>query len=483
MKYIVLVIIIVVSVLFTSNQFASNPPAEPTDIQLHIEGASPAWIFLQGVHKNVKSKLDSVRIDAMGKAVFKYPTSLDPGYYTIQLPGDIALPLLLDRDQAFSLTTHIGQPIRDMQVSGSQENSLLYDNLQFDIDLQERFQEEIQQIQQKGEQALNEDFIGQLRQKYFTEKENYLKNAFRRYPNTLFTKFEKAKQQPEVLSTIYADPSLDDAARQQKMLSSFWDNVDFSDARLLRTPVIFDKLWQYLNEYVPNQTNLKMQAADLLMEKVMGHPEYYAFFAKYIAEEYMAPYTGNMDPDALYVHMVDHYLTEERALWADSTQVYAWQLRAKDRRGSLTGRKGGNIAAKDPNGNTRALYDIKTPYIALFFYHYDCDHCIETAPKLAEQYPALKEQGLEIYAVAMDTPEEEWKAFIEKNNMNWINVTDQDNMDIYQQYFVRATPEIMLLNPDRTIIGKHLTVADLPMVMQMDQQGMFGRETASSDQK
>ena len=120
----------------------------------------------------------------------------------------------------------------------------------------------------------------------------------------------------------------------------------------------------------------------------------------------------------------------------------------------------------------QALYDIKSPYIALFFYHYDCDHCIETAPKLAQQYQALKEQGLEVVAVAMDTPDEEWKNFIRSNEMNFVNVTDEDNQAIYDHYSVWATPEIMLLDPERTIIGKHLAVEEISVLMEADRMGM-----------
>ena len=35
-----------------------------------------------------------------------------------------------------------------------------------------------------------------------------------------------------------------------------------------------------------------------------------------------------------------------------------------------------------------------------------------------------------------------------------------------------STPEIMLLDPDRTIIGKHLAVEDIPLLMRADQARM-----------
>lgn len=443
---------------------AQNASAENTDIRLHVDGLPATWVHLQGIHENVKSQLDSAQLDAAGDAVFKYDFRLEPGYYEIILPGKRSLPVLLDRDQTLALSTRAEQPIEAMRVSGSLENSLLYNSLQYDANLGRRFQTEVEALQAEGA-PMNPEFIDSLRQKYFSERQNYLQGIFKTYPDALFTTYEQARQTPAILHSIMTDPSLDDTTRQRLLLSHFWDNVDFTDERLLRTPIAFDKLWAYMNQYVPDQTDVKIQAVDILLEKLADYPAFYKFFARWLAEDYMPPFNGQMDPDALYIHIIDNYLTAERAFWADSVRVYAWNLRARDMRVSLAGMPGASFQAKGPDGKEYALDEIEAPYIALFFYHADCEHCIETTPKLVELYRRLKDQGLEIVAVAMSTADEEWKTFIQKNNMDWINVTDEGNRDIYKKYFVRATPEIYLLGPQRQIIGKHLGVEDIPLLM------------------
>ncbi len=209
------------------------------------------------------------------------------------------------------------------------------------------------------------------------------------------------------------------------------------------------------------------------MNKVAHYPDYYRFFAVWIAENYSPDKETKIDKEALYVHMVDNYLNYQRAFWADSAQVYAWQLRAGDKAKSLIGKQAQNIIAKDTQGKKRALYDIKKPYVAIFFYHAECDHCQETAPRLAKVYEQWKGAGLEVYAVSMDTPADEWKAFLAKYQMeDMVNVTDEDNYGIYSDYYVMGTPYVYLLNPDRTIIGKDLQVEEIPRYMAMDQQAM-----------
>ncbi|TNE60287.1 MAG: redoxin domain-containing protein [Bacteroidetes bacterium] len=448
-------------------------PAATVQIRLQVDGLSTtSRVYLQAIHENKKSTLDSTYQNGQGEIVFQYRTALEPGYYNVLLPSETELPVLLSDDQTVTLCTQMDQPIENMAVEGSLENELLYNSLQYDGRLGERFQAEIQEIQRARQEALDQAFINQLRTRYFLERESYYATIFSKYTNSLYVKYEKARQEPAILDRILSASLLSNSDRQRMLLSHYWDNVDFSDARLLHTPVVYDKLWQYFNKFVPDQTDLKLEAVDILMDKVADHPAYYRFFATWLAEEYRAPFTGNMDPDALYIHMVDHYLTYERAFWADSLQVYAWNLRSEDQRASLVGMAGQTFTAKDIAGTEHNLFDLQSPYIALFFYHADCDHCIETTPKLVQKYQELKDQGLEVVAISMSTPEDEWKAFMEQNRMDgFVNLTDEDSNSIYKRYFVRATPEIYLLNPDRKIIGKHLSVEDIQPVMQLDKTG------------
>ena len=169
--------------------------------------------------------------------------------------------------------------------------------------------------------------------------------------------------------------------------------------------------------------------------------------------------------------MVNEYLTDERAFWADPTQVYAWKLRAMAKAGSLVGNPGMNIRAKDTDGQMQSMFDTNAPYVVLYFYHAECEHCIEETPKLVQFYQKWKDRGLEVYAVAMDTEDAEWRKFITDNKMeSWINVNDADSQDIYDDYYVMGTPNIYLLNPERIIIGKSLELEHIPAVIQMDQQ-------------
>jgi len=128
------------------------------------------------------------------------------------------------------------------------------------------------------------------------------------------------------------------------------------------------------------------------------------------------------------------------------------------------------VEAPDPSGTPRAISNIDAPYVVVFIYNPECDHCIEETPYLVEFYREWKQRGIEVYAIAIDTGDASWKTFIARNNMNWINVHDPSNRSFYGKYYVDNTPEIYVLNPQRIIIGKNLKVSQIAQVIEMDRQ-------------
>lgn len=447
---------------------ASSAQTNTLNIHLQVTGFSSGRVYITGVCKNVQSMVDSAEIESGGHVYVKREKTLEPGEYMIVLPDGARLQILLDRDQQFSMQTNTEDLVGNMQVSGCLENELLYGYLKRNLANRTRFEALGAQIKILAEQK--QDYAAfQTEQRRIIQMQQYfLDSLFQQYPYTLFTKLKRAEQMPTVDAVQRADGSLDYASQRQWMRDHFWDPVDFNDTRLLRTKVIFNKLIYYLEDLTPPATPEMIRSIDLLLEQVRDKPEYYRFFAEWIAQDFRMPEGPFMDPEAVQVYMVENYLTRERAFWADSIQVYAWQLRVEDKRGSLTGRKAQNIEAMDTSGNRRALYDIQSPYIALFFYHAACDHCKEEAPKLVQFYREWKAKGVEVFAVAMGTDDAEWKAFIDEFGMDWTNVTDKDTKGIYKNYSVPGTPEIYLLNPDRVIIGKHLRTAHLAWMIEND---------------
>ncbi|PHN03570.1 DUF5106 domain-containing protein [Flavilitoribacter nigricans DSM 23189 = NBRC 102662] len=356
-----------------------------------------------------------------------------------------------------------------MQVEGNLETQLFYENMRYEAVENPKFVDVNQKLQSVQQGSAQYQQYKEQQDALVAQRKAYIADLQQKYPNSLFVSFKTAGQNPDLKDIRNPDGSMDSQAQVAVYRREFWDNVDFSDVRLLSTPVISNKLKRYMSELTAQQPDSIRKAASHLVDKVLDYPEYFQYFANWIMLQYEPDKTTLMDPQAVFVHMAQNYFTYDRAFWSDSTEIYAIQLRAHEMAQSLVGQKGPDVRAMDPNGNMRAISDIKSPYVIVYMFDPNCDQCAIETPKLVQWYRQWKSKGVEVYAIALNTNDQEWKNYIAKNGLgNWINVHDPTNKAIYATYFVDHTPEIYVLDPQRTIIAKNLKVDQIATVLERD---------------
>jgi hypothetical protein len=71
--------------------------------------------------------------------------------------------------------------------------------------------------------------------------------------------------------------------------------------------------------------------------------------------------------------------------------------------------------------------------------------------------------GFEIYGVSMDSSAINWKNAIQKDGLEWVQVSDLQGFDspIREDFEVEALPTNYLLDQNGRIIAKNIDVADL----------------------
>jgi thiol-disulfide isomerase/thioredoxin len=481
MKYLSLIFTALIS--FACNSQASDKSAvagessapvnlESPDIQVEVAGLSAGTAYLVGHVADQRYRADSAAVNASGQMRFQREEPYQPGFYFIFLPGNTSLQVLIDADQTFSMKTKTGDLVGAMQVEGNLDNELLYRNLKFEQQIQPQFQAVAEQLKAAPAGSPQHQQHKTRQDELVAQRKAHLQEFYDKYPDAFFTKFKYAGQNPDVKTILKPDGSPDVPAQLHRYRTEFWDNVDFSDERLLNTPVVFNKLKRYITELTPQRADSINSATDFLMAKVLNQPEYFKFFANWITINYDPNNTTLMDPQAIFVHMVRNYFTRERAFWSDSTEIFALQQRAYEMAASLVGLKGPDVVAPDPNGKMRSIYELKAPYIIVYMYNPTCEHCMVQTPQLVQFYREWNSKGVDVFAIALDTNDKEWKDYIAKVGMPWANnVFDPTNKSIFAKYFVDITPEVYVLNPERTIIAKNLNVNQIAEVIQRDRQG------------
>ena len=434
------------------------------DFTIKMMGAQPGVSDLIGFYAEQNFKIDTTFIQADGSIRFQRKGGYPQGFYYLSFAKERYLQIILGEDQQFVMESNIANPDGDMKVIGSDENQAFFENLKFEKIGSPKFTQVGNALKAEKEGSPKFKELKAQQKALVDERKAHLQELYKKYPNTLFAKFKEAGQNPDLREDVPQE-SVVYHYRQE-----FWDNVDFSDRRLLRTQVINNKLKRYFQELTPQNQDSIFSSAESLCERLYMYPEYFRFVTVWVLNNYEPNKTTLMDPEKVFVRMIQKFFTHDKAFWADSLEVFALQQRSGEMANSLIGDKGPNVISKDLQGKTHTLFDSKAEYLIVYMFTPTCEHCQEETPKLVEWYNEWHKEGVDVYAIALDTNEKELGDYIKKTKMPFSCVWDPTNRSIYAKYYVDITPEIYVLDRDRKIIGRNLKVFQIETIINLDKE-------------
>ncbi|OAV45646.1 TlpA family protein disulfide reductase [Lewinella sp. 4G2] len=458
----------------TSGNAAQSAPqevdlsnAEAPNIRIILENTPIKGALLVGQFMDQQFRVDSASVEG-NTMVFQRDDPYNPGHYLVYLPTGNGIQIMISDDQTFTMSGDMSNLAATAKIEGQDDTKLLYEAMAYEQSLQSEFQALSNRRSGLRAGTPEYDAAAADRRALVAKRQAKLEEIFAKAPNSLFTTFKRAGQNPNLKDLRLPNGDPDEVAQVADFRYHFWDGVDFSDARLLRTPVIKTKLNRYIKELTPQNADSIIVAADRLLAKTGYQGKFFEFFANWITLQYEPGKSTVMDAEAIHVNMIQKYFTKERATWSDSMTVYGLQQRASTMAQSLIGLPAPDITVPGLDGQGKRLYDLKKPYIAVFMFNPECEHCIEQAPKLTALYPSLRNE-LDIYAIALDTEPEKWKNFVKAYNFTpFTNVFDPTNRSIFKTFYVDNTPELYLIDADRKIVAKNLKVSQLAEAIQMD---------------
>ncbi len=428
---------------------------------------------------------DSAKADAAGIVNFKGKEKLPGGIYLFVLPSKKYCEFIIDKEQNFSAETDTLDMVKNMTVKGSQDNQFFYDYLRFVTAKQkeaEGLQAEYRSAKTKQDSTAAQDKLTILGKSVTDYKTKFMADN----PDRLLSKVFKTSQEPEVPTEI---PLLPNGAKDSTFAYRYYkghylDNVDFQDARLLRTPLFHTKIDTYIKKLTLQMPDSINKEADMLVAKAKGNDEMFKYVVWYLTNTYE---TSNiMGMDAVFVHMVKNYYTKDQASWVDSTNLYKIQERARVLEPILLGKKVKNLVLEDTLGNFRPLYNVKSKYTVLLFWDPDCGHCQKVVPVVKELYEKVRNQGVEIYAICTEAEIDKWKKYIREKKLDWINVADPKIQNNFRYEFdISSTPQLYLLDENKNILLKKIDVEvlanELAKRMNIKIEGIKNPDKAKED--
>ncbi|MEM7368113.1 MAG: TlpA disulfide reductase family protein [Bacteroidota bacterium] len=206
---------------------------------------------------------------------------------------------------------------------------------------------------------------------------------------------------------------------------------------------------------------------ELLFEKtkelISANPSH-SFMGKVLAEGLLlVPYLSYEQGLELY-QMLD--LQGQKA--SDVSMIERGLEKLKQNRYGI-GKKFPQVVLPDEEGNQISIPGSKGAYTLIDFWASWCGPCRAQHPDLRQLYDRYHSDSLEIIGVSIDEDSLAWRSAINKDQLRWINVRDQDFF-LYQQLQIMAIPFNYLLDAEGTILGVNLTLEKVEQVIQRDKK-------------
>jgi len=314
------------------------------------------------------------------------------------------------------------------------------------------------------------------------EVKNYKIKYMNDHPETLLGKVFKTSKEVEIPEAPLLPNGKKDSTFAFKYYKShFFDDIDFSDARLLRTPVFYSKIRQYLDKLTVQHFDSLNVAADFLAEKARANQEVFKFIVQNITSYYEVEATKVVGLDAIFVHMVNKYYKTGQAFWVDSTVMAKIVKRSNTLEPLLLDKVAPNLTLPDVyTQQLVSLHDVKAAYTIVYFWDPTCGHCKKVTPHLYEWWLENRQKkGVAVYGVNTIVDQKEIFDYLKEKPMDWIKVWDPYNTSKFRDlYDIYKSPEMYLLDKDKKIISKHIGVEDLDPLIKMyeKQQELKGKQ-------
>ncbi|HIP31233.1 MAG TPA: redoxin domain-containing protein [Crocinitomicaceae bacterium] len=414
------------------------------------------------------------------------------GIIALFLPGQKMLEFIYNDEEVF-IEASLPDLMGTAKVKKSEENKIFNNYVQFVntertkatmlVEKRKKVEKDSDQFKQLTE-AINEVTVGVVA---------YQQNIVDTHKDKLVSKIVKMSMDvvipdaPKDKNGVVTDSTF----KFRYFRDHFFDNIDLKDDRLVRTPIYHNKLEKYFSKQMMIQHwDTVIYYAFNLCDQLVPGSDMYQYNVSWLTSHYEQ--SKIMGMDKVFVMMGDRYYCgtdkdgNSKAKWMKKESLDKLCKKVNTHKKLVMGVVPPNITLRDTTDvNWRDFYSLKSDYTILYFWDPECGHCTKITPKLQTLYAEkFKERNIEIFAIgkAVGDDFEKWKTFVKKHNLEFINVavtdalfkaatenarefvpryTSIESLNYQQTYDIYSTPKVFVLDKDKKIIAKSLSISQL----------------------
>ncbi|MFA6923465.1 MAG: DUF4369 domain-containing protein [Bacteroidales bacterium] len=432
------------------------------NIKIQIKGLKDTVCYLANYYGDKQYIQDSARVDSKGNLFFKKNKKLPEGIYIIILPNKSYFEIIITDKPNFSFSADTSHSVKNIKIKGSPENTRFYDYIKF-VNSKRKSLDSLKLIQKKVKTKEDSIAIKDKIKGIDNEVESHINNLMGKYPNDLFVKVLKSQNEIKIPAPPkLPNGSIDSNFQYFYYKTHYFDNIDFNDERIVRTPIYHSKLDYFFKNVVLQIPDSIIKESDIVIEKTKGSKELFKYTVYYLT--YNSERSPVMGMDAVFVHMIEKYYQTGQAFWVDSASLAKVIDRARILKPLLLGNPAPFLIIQDTSGQNISNYDIKADFLIQIFWEPSCGHCQKELPHFVELNEKLKKENInaEVLTICTGSDVKEWKKFIREKKMNLFNGMDLNGRYYYKElYDIFSTPVVYILNNKKQIIAKRIGVEQI----------------------
>lgn len=444
-------------------------------LKFRITGAQDSTVYLANYYGNKLYYADTAKADSKGALQFGPKKKFEPGQYAVVVGGKYFEVIV--NNENINMESDVNDLMGKVVVKESKENKLFYDYIAY-INAKRKIADP---LREKGKALKKDDPEVQTIKDQLTaidkEVKAYQQKFVTENPTALAAKIIKLSldiEIPEAPKNPDGTP-VDSLFAYKYAKAHYFDNLDFTDDRLVRSPFFHNKVDSYFKNMVIQVPDTMINEIKRVFPKFEQSKEQF----KYVCHKltYESETSKIMCFDKVFVYLINTYYKTGKATWLKEDKLEKVIERAGEIAPCICGIPAMPITLPDSSMKWHSLYNLKTDYTILVFWDPECGHCKTELPKFAELLKKYKDKSVSVYSVSQDHSEA-WKKFITKNHMeDFVNVavpmdvyknqekaheyvrqglTDYNSLNYRKFYDIISTPRIFLLDKDKNIIAKQI---------------------------
>lgn len=411
---------------------------------------------------------DTIILDKSGSGIFSGKKKLDGGIYLLYMPNKEIFDFLINDDQTFEISTSKGDFVKNASIKGSEETRQFLEYQKFIA----KMQAEVTPLRERMEKNKSiVDSINAIRpqmEAIDNKVKLYWDNAINNNPNTFLAAFLKGLKEIVIPEPFvpFNEPKRDSIIQWTKFQyykTHAFDNINLSDPRMYLTPFLASKVETYMTQTVFQIPDSVAKESISLIEKSRGDETAFKYMLSSLFN--LSNESKIMGMDKVVVELSDKYYLAGLAPWSEKEFLTKLADRVEKMRPNLVGNIAPDIKLQTVDTEYYKLREIVAPFTILVFWEPECGHCQKEIPKLYKDvWLKYKDKGIKIMAVYSQVKTEPWTKFVEEHSLGeWINVYDPYNLSNFRNlYDVFSTPIIYILDKDKRILAKRISVDDIP---------------------